>query len=759
MLEGRIVAPNASPGTTPAHATLDFETKSVAGFVWNEKTGKWQGPPQAPKGKKGLPVIGAYRYAEHPSTDVLTMSFYVPGYGRGRWRPGLPLPAALFKWIAAGGIVEAHKAFFERAIWEKVCVPRYGFPPMPPTQWSCSMATAHVNSYPGALGDLGDVLKLKTRKDEDGRRLLKKFSMPRDPTKKDPRLWITRDDDPADAERLDQYCDDDVGSEMEASSMMPPMTADERNFWLIDQEINWRGIGVDRKGIRDCIAVLNQALARYGEEFRAITGGLEPTQLEKLKGWLAAQGVFVGSLDADALEALLKRKDVVGQVRRVLEIRDLIGSASVKKLFAMENSACADDRLRDLLVHHGARTGRPTGEGAQPLNMPRAGPKLATCDHCGRPFAKTHAVCPWCQAAAPVAPKLAWKPHMADFVLEIMAYRSLDLAEYFFGDAVFAILGCLRSLFVAAPDHDLIASDYSAIEAVVTVMLAGEEWRIQAFRDKIDIYLASASKITGITVETYLAYERENGEHHPDRQKIGKVAELGLGFGGWITAWRQFDDSDTFTDAEVKALILAWRAASPRIVELWGGQWRGSPWDGYAERFGFEGAAINAVQYPGQAFYHAGIKFQVERLPANDALIITLLSGRRLTYHEPKLAPATREYASPGELQLSYMTYNSNPKYGPLGWIKMTTYGSRLCENIVQAIAHDLLRYAILNLRAHGFPTVLHVYDEIVGEIPTSTPDWALAVFEAIMATLPPWAAGWPVRASGGWRGRRYRKG
>lgn len=757
MLAANTYVPLASQRRTP-HATIDFETKSVAGHVWNEAARKWQGPPQAPKGKKGLPVVGTYRYAEHPSTQVLTLSFYVPGWGRGRWRPGLPLPKPLFDWIAAGGLVECHKAMFERAIWVKVCQPRYGFPALPPEQLSCSMATAHVYSYPGSLGDLSGVLDLKTKKNADGRRLLNKFSSPRNPTKADPRLWITVEDDPEDAENLYRYCDDDVEAEMEASSVMPPMVPDERDFWLIDQEINWRGIGIDRKGVRDCIAVLNQALARYGEEFQRITGGLEPTQLEKLKGWLAAWGLYVGSLDAEHLEELLKRKGLPDDVRRVLQIRDLIGSASVKKLYAMENSACDDDRLRDLLVHHGARTGRPTGKGAQPLNMPRAGPKLATCDHCKKPFAPSHTNCPWCQSPAPAVQKLQWKPFMADHVLAIMAYRSLDLAEFFFGDAVFAILGCLRSLFVAAPDHDLIASDYSAIEAVVTAMLAGEEWRIQAFRDKVDIYLASASRITGTTVETYLAYERDNGEHHPDRQKIGKVAELGLGFGGWITAWRQFDDSDTFTDAEVKALILAWRAASPSIVELWGGQWRGTPWDGFPERFGFEGAAINAVQYPGAAFYHAGIKFQVEQLGSGPALIVTLLSGRPLTYHDPKLTPATRQYASPGELQISYMTWNTNPKYGPLGWVRMTTYGSRLCENIVQAIAHDLLRFAIRNLRAHGFPTVLHVYDEIVGEIPSSTPDWALEVFETIMAWLPPWAAGWPVRASGGWRGRRYRK-
>jgi DNA polymerase len=375
---------------------------------------------------------------------------------------------------------------------------------------------------------------------------------------------------------------------------------------------------------------------------------------------------------------------------------------------------------------------------------------------------------------------------MVDHVLEIMAYHSLELVEWYFGDALLAISGCIRGLFIAGDGMELIASDYSAIEAVVIAMLAGEEWRIQAFRDKIDIYLASAAKITGGSVAAYEAYALEHGENHPDRQKIGKVAELGLGFGGWIGAWRVFDDSDTFTDDEVKKLILAWRESSPKIVELWGGQWRGPPWDGYRERFGFEGAAVNAIEYPGQIFTHAGITFEVRGYVAPTTeirrdyqgnpyesyvggypgtMIVTLLSGRELTYHEPRLEPSTRDYAAPGEMSISYMTWNQNPKMGALGWVRMSTFGGRLTENIVQAIAHDLLRYAILALRAAGFPTVLHVYDEIVAEIPKGAPappgmvDARLQLFERLMAALPWWAVGWPVRASGGWIGRRFRKG
>ena len=547
------------------------------------------------------------------------------------------------------------------------------------------------------------------------------------------------------------------------------MTPAEREFWLEDQAINWRGIGIDRQGIRDCIAVLDQALERYGAECLEITGGIGPTQVQKLQGWLHAQGVYMHSLDADAVEEALNRlapHPPTGYYpsRRVLEIRALVGSASVKKLYAMENQACRDDRLRDLIVHHGARTGRPTGEGPQPLNLPRAGPKLVTCGSCSKPYKPTHNACPWCSAAAISGADKLWTPDMIDAVLEIMAYRSLDLIEWYFGDALLAISGCIRGLFVAGPGMDLIASDYSAIEAVVTAMLAGEQWRIEAFRNKKDIYLSSASHITGVTVATYEAYHRDHGEHHPDRQEIGKPAELGLGFGGWISAWRVFDSSDKFNDAEVKKLILDWRAASPAIVEMWGGQWRGVPWDGEPERYGFEGAAVNAIEYPGQVFQSHGIKFERRINQWGDALIITLLSGRELTYHSPELNPSTREWAAPGELSITYWTDNKNPKMGPLGWIPMSTFGGRLTENIVQATAHDILRFAILNLRAVGYPTVLHVYDEICVELsenpamPKGVPDPWVADVERIMMIMPPWAADWPIRATGGWRGKRYRK-
>lgn len=741
------------------HATMDFETFSCAGQVWDEAARTWRAP--AGSTKRGLAAVGTCAYAEHPTTEVLTMSYRLPGDATvSRWRPGLPPPFRLFAHIAAGGLVEAHHSMFEFAIWHFVCRRLYGWPELPIGQMRCSMAKAHVNNLPGALGNLTAVLPVKLAKDPDGKRLLNKFSIPQKPTKKQPNTRIRPEDDPEDAERLYAYCDRDIDAEDEASGLMMPLSVNELRFWQLDQRINWRGVGVDRASVRNMIAVLEQAVVKYGAECAALTGGVRPSEVQQLRGWLHGRGVHTDSLDAEALDEALARPDLPSDARRVLEIRGLVGSASVKKLYAFDRSANTDNRVRNVIVHHGARTGRPTGELVQPLNLPKAGPMLVFCEVCGRPSKFPPVVCPWCGSRLPPLSKRYKWPDVpkgytespVDHIQEIMASRDLETVELFFGDALLAISGCMRGMIRADEGNDLIASDYSAIEAVVTAVLSGCQWRIDAFKAKKDIYLVSCAKMNlGFTYEDYIKYYEENGSQHWHRQKKGKVAELALGFGGWLTAWRQFDP-DGLTDDEVKATILAWRAASPEIVEMWGGQARGRPWDHdyRLERFGFEGAFVNAVQYPGQMFTSHGIAFYMR----GDALIIRLLSGRELTYHTPRLWPSDR---GAGLLDITYMTWNSNPKYGPIGWVAMKTYSGRIAENIVQATAHDIQRHAIEAQEAAGYPIVLHVYDENIAEVPAGF--GSLEEFEAIMSTMPAWAAGWPVRASGGWRGRRYRKG
>lgn len=464
---------------------------------------------------------------------------------------------------------------------------------------------------------------------------------------------------------------------------------------------------------------------------------------------------MISSLDADAVTAALARSDLPPDVRRVLELRALTASASVKKAYAMEHQACRDNRLRDLIAHHGARTGRPTGEGPQPLNLPKAGPKLAWCDACGRP-ARLVPLCPWCGALNRADRRVEWTPAMIPHVLEIMAARDYRLVERFFGDALLAISGCVRGLFRAGPGKTLICSDYASIEAVVLAFLAGEQWRMDVLTAQDDIYLYSVAKIRGTNVQIYLDYKAQFNTAHPDRI-IGKISELTLGFGGWIGAMRQMEIQYSvdlgMTDDEIRPLIVAWRAASPAVVEFWGGQWRGPPWRRErAELFGVEGHAIAALQSPSAPYVFRGLRFLYD--PARDVMTIRLLSGRDLTYHSPRLAQSDR---NADELSISYSTWNSNPKYGMMGWVRMSTFGGRLTENIVQATAHDIQRFGIINLRAAGYPIVLHVYDENVAEVPEGF--GSIEEFERIMATMPAWAAGWPIRAEGGWIGHRYRKG
>lgn len=721
---------------------MDFETYSEAGYWWdpegNKGLGRWR---LLVKGKKsGIECVGAAAYSEHPTCEVLSLAYNLKdGKGERLWLPCMPPPQELFDHIARGGLIEAHNSGFEWLVWVNVCMKKMGWPPLPLKQLRCSASKCRAWSLPGALGAAARALELDQQKDIDGMRLLRKFSCPRSPTKADPRQRIDPLTDPVDGPKLYSYNVQDIVTESDLSAHVPDLTDRELALWMLDQRINMRGAQVDMDSVEACIKLFEPIRGRLNAELRDVTGGRVPeaSKDKAFKEWLEVNGASIPNMQADTIEEWLADKGPALSpiVRRALEIRSVISSASVKKLYALQRQTSYDGRLRELFKFCGAdRTGRFSGQGAQPQNFPSTGPEIYECATCGRHYGLILNSCPSCRAPRIEATrKVEWNPNAVEdalYDIKFAAVHGLDWAEGVWGNVVEIISSCLRGLFIAAPGHDLICSDYSAIEAVVLAMLAREEWRIEVFRTHGKIYEMSAAKTSGIPIEEILRHKEETGSHHPLRKKLGKVGELAGGYQGGLGAWKNFGAGEYMTDEEIKENVKKWRAESPNIVNFW---------------YAMEGCAVNAVKFPGNTYQHNGIAWCMR----DDVLYCRLLSGRLLAYHKPRLRLDTTPWGKTVD-KLSYL----GTEQGKL--VRIDTYGGKLTENIVQATARDILTNAMPALEAAGYPIVLHVHDEIVSEVPKGF--GSIEEFEAIMARMPTWAADWPIKAAGGWRGLRYRK-
>ena len=754
-----------SAGTTQVtvHPMMDFEGYSEAGFRWDPLLNKWGrlfGAP--PSQSKGLEAVGTKAWVNHPSFEVLSLAYdLLDGRGVRRWVPPKDLqpiasgdrrhPFELLEHIAAGRPIEAWYVAMEYTVWNDYCVRVWGWPMLAIEQLHCASAKSRAHAMPGALEDAGEVQRVPVQKDKDGKRLLKKFSIPRDPTKTDKRLRIRPEDDPQDFERLVSYNATDCYAELSCSLLTPDLSPCEREIWETDQKVNARGIGVDLEDLDNCIAIVEQAERKYTDELRALTRNAatgcsavtSASQLEQMKTWALTQNVYLHSLAEEALAEYLESDVVkaVPQVHRMLQIRSKLAAASVKKLYAFKNQNY-NGRVYWLYTYFAARTGRWTGNGPQPQNLYKG--SLGAIEE-------------------------------VEKALAVISFRSLEMVEAMYGDALEAVASCLRSLLVAAPGHELVCSDFSAIEGVVAAALAGEEWRLEVFRTHRMIYEASAARICGVPFQEFVDHRLrtggiakynaagqligiKGGKHHPLRAKIGKFAELSLGFGGWTGAMVGFGADEFLSEPEMVEAALGWRAASPNIVEMWGGQTRKrrtpEGWQISREYYGLEGAAVQAMLNPGQAFVYRNCVYQLH----NDALYCRPPDGGLITYHRPRLSPSTRDRAQPWELELTYEGWNTNPKNGPYGWIRMKLYGGKLFENIVQHVARYFQARAMVRLERAGYRPVLHSHDEIAGEVPVG---WgSVEEFEEIanQGEGEEWARGWPILMKGGWRGRRYRK-
>ena len=693
--------PTQSPQRT---ASLDFETYSEAGYIYDAVAAKWRNVKRS--GRAGIEAVGTFAYAEHPTTEVLCAAYDLhDGAGLRLWTPGCPPPVELFD---PDLLIVAWNSMFEWSIWNNVCVRRYGWPELSLDRMRDTAAAARRYSLPASLGAAGAALRVEALKQTDGARLIKLFSVPRSPTKKDPRLRVHPHEAPADAAKLYDYCVHDVIAEAAIGAAVPPLSDLERRVWMLDQQINARGVHVDLDAMDAMQRRVDTIRAELVPELVRVTGGAvnSGSEVAKMIAYIGARGVQARDLDEGTVGDLLTRADLPADVRRVLELRQALALASVNKLAALRLRVSRDGRLRGAFMYCGAdRTGRWSGKGVQLQNLPRCTDRVE------------------------------------DSFAAVMRG----------GGGLSEVSESLRLLFTAAPGRDLICSDYSAIEAVVLAAIAGEEWRLEVFRTHGMIYEMSVAKITGIPFEEIAECKARTGKHHALRNSVGKVAELASGFRGWIDAWKRFGAASHFAnDADIKTAILKWRAASPAIVELWGGQWRQvGPFVFVAERYGLEGAAVNAVENPGVWYTYRSISYALN--PATGVLHCRLPSGRDLHYHNAALVDDRDRFSGK---PIKQIVFTSPDKTGRA--VVMRTHGGVLTENVVQAASRDILAEAMLRVDAAGYPIVMHVHDEIVAEVDPGF--GSVAELEAIMQQRPTWAADWPIRAAGGWRGKRYRK-
>lgn len=727
---------------------FDFETFSPAGYRWDAWLGKWCSLEGLGKSNRGLGAVGARNYVLHPGFMLLSLAWNLKdGKGVRWWRPDPGItyyprlsvqtailhPMELLEYVAAGGVIEAWNIYFEWQVWNFHCVPCLGWPQLRQEQCRDAMAKARAAAFPGKLANAGAVLKLSEQKDSEGTRLVRKLTVPRNPSRGNPELRWTPFTAAEDFERFYEYNRQDSRTEGEASIRLPDLTPREFAVWQTDFSINMRGVQIDRAAVDDCIAVIEQCESKHHNELIQITHGAvkKTTEVAQMLAWASSQGVTLPNLDEDTIELALKREDYPLHVRRVFRIRQMLAFGSVKKFYALRAQSTEAGRLCDQYAYYGAHTGLWNGQGVQPANLYKG---------------------------------IFSKPKEVKRALAIIRTRCLELIEYEYPhhDALEVVASCLRSMFIAAPGHRLISADFTAIQAVATSCMANEAWRINVFRTHGKIYEAMASMLTGKPLQFYLDYKKQHGKHHPDRQ-LGKLAVLSADFGAWINGWKRFGAEEYGDDEFIKQLILKTRDAIPNVVQLWGGQTINKFRHNEQQHlYGLEGAAISAVLQPGACFSsRPGSPLAVLYQMHEDTLYCRPPSGGYIRYHAPRLQPSTRDYSSPWEYELSYEGWNSNQTKGMIGWLRMKLYGGVFTQNVISHMCREIQADTLMRLERHGYPVVMHTHDENVTEVRNgfgSVPEYMGLVRE-----LPGWAfcedgGPWPIKVPDAWEAELYGK-
>jgi DNA polymerase len=642
-----------------------------------------------------LKLVGTHKYAADPSTEIASVAYAVDDGPVQLWLPGDPVPPEYFE--AANNptwVVAAHNDSFETAVEQHILGPRYGFPLIPLERHRCTMAIALAAGLPARLDRLADALELENRKDKAGERLMHQMSKPRKPHKDEDPSKIYYFDDVERLERWRKYNKQDVEVERETYRRLPPLSPSEQATWLLSSVINERGFRVDRVIAEAARKIAQAAAPEIDAELANITGGAVTgiNQIAKLLAWLQEHGCALQKLDKGAIERQLERADDLPlPVQRVLELRLGGAQAAGKKINALLARAGDDDRIRGAFRYHGTATGRWVGEGFQPQNLKR--------------------------------------PVVEDLTAAVAAVSTGDYEQMrkLYPRPLSVVGDCSRSMIIAGPGLVLIGGDLSSIESRVLASVAGEQWKLDAYRrfdatrdPRDEPYCETACRIFRVPSGSYT-------KDSPERS-VGKTCDLAFGYCGGLGAWRKFEPK-RFTDAEVEQFKIEWRAAHPAIKRFW---------------YAVDRAAWTAVRERGRVILCGPVAFK----SVGAFLQVKLPSGRKLSYPQPRVLVQDERN------QAVLFRDNAEGQFKDCRF-GQGAYGGLWTENIVSGIARDILVEAMLRIEAAGYPIVLHVHDEVVAEVPEGF--GSLEEFTHLMTRKPAWALDLPIAAKA-WSGPRYCK-
>jgi len=676
-----------------------------------------------------LSKAGVYRYAESPDFEILLLSYAFDD----RKVYTLDLTRAPLQKTIAEALVDPEitkRAW--NANFERVCLERYLEKPMPPEQWQDTMIQSAELGLPMSLAAAGKVLGLSEEKlkMQEGKNLIQYFSKPCRPTKaNEGRTRNLPEHDPEKWAKYKEYNARDVETEREIAKLLDryEIEAGEHRLWCIDQEINDRGVMIDRT-LAENAARLDEAIKEsLKEEARQISGLDNPNSPVQIKRWIKERtGVEVESLDKRVIGEVKDRLKDDAAVSRFLQIRSQLAITSTTKYARMLQCVNDDGRIRGLSQFYGAcRTGRWSGRNVQLQNLKQN--KMPDQD--------------------------------LDIAREIVRSAEAPMLGLLYEPGS-ALSELIRTAFIPKPGYKFVVSDFSAIEARVLAWLAGEEWRLDVFNGDGKIYEASAEKMFNLPPGSV-----KKGD--PMRQK-GKIAELALGYGGSVGALKAMGALDMgLQENELKPLVDSWRAANRNITNLWwavdkaakscvkygdhqaikGGGWSvKSRWAVYFYGcYKGETLAVSEEQaicnvrfrenllYGDMADFYAEEIYEGPRLAVRmDGMLMRILlpSGREISYAKPKIE---------GE----DLTYEGQIQAG--GWGRIETYGPKLVENIIQAISRDCLAESMNRLETAGIPIVFHVHDEVICEVPQDGP--SAEDIAQIMGKPITWAPGLPMKA------------